>query len=88
LYEKLQPVLKIASWGIRSSESFGYRLPSIFKAIGELRMAIGENFTSADLDVLVFECDRIYDPVKKDGAYTIVKKSSGKRAPEATGIRD
>jgi hypothetical protein len=90
LYEKLQPVLKIASWGIHSSESFGYRFPSIFKAIDELRMAIGEKFTSADLVVLVFECDRIYDPVKMDDAYTVGRKSSGKRAPEAivgtTGI--
>lgn len=25
-------------------------------------MTISENFTSADLDIFVFECDSIYDP--------------------------
>lgn len=61
--------MKIASWtthhGARAPEFkrfYGCHLPSIFKAISELRTAIGEKFTSADLDVLVFECDRTYEP--------------------------
>jgi hypothetical protein len=81
--------LKIASWAPRSpenQESFGNRLPSIFKAINEVRMAIGENFTSADLDIIVFECDRIYDPAGMDDpdAYGDGRQSRGKRAPEPT----
>ena len=71
-------------------KSFELHLPSIFKAINELRMAIGEKFTSADLDIFVFECDKIYDPANMDNAFDDGKHSSSKRAPEAilgtTGI--
>ena len=70
--------------------SFESRLPSIFNAINELRMAIGENFTSADLDIFVFECDKIYDPVIMEDAYRDGRQSGGKRASEpivgTTGI--
>jgi hypothetical protein len=83
----------IASWGARSpenEESYGNRLPSIFKAINELRTAIGEKFTSADLEIFVFECGRTYDPTIMEDAYGDGRQSSGKRAPEAivgaTGI--
>ena len=93
LYQKLQSILVIASWAARSAEdedSYGNRVPSIFKAMTELRTAIGENFTSADLDVFIFECDKIYDPTIMEDAYGDGRQSSGKRAPEAivgtTGI--
>ena len=86
----------IASWTTLSSDhedSYGNCLSSIFKAIYELRMAIGENFTSADLDIFGFECDTIYDPaVMMDDAYhgDGSQSSGNKRAPEAivgtTGI--
>ena len=53
-------------------------------------MAIGENFASADLDIFVFECDKIFDPAIMVDEYGGGKRSSGKRAPEAiigtTGI--
>ena len=53
-------------------------------------MAIGENFTSADLDIFLFECDKAYDPAIMEDAYDDGRQSSGKRAPEAivgtTGI--
>jgi hypothetical protein len=82
-----------ASWAPRSSEnekSYGNRLPSIFKAVTELRLAIGEKFTSADLDIFVFECDDIYDPRAMEDAYGDDRQSSGKRTPEpivgTTGI--
>jgi hypothetical protein len=77
--------LKIASWAARSpenEESYGHRLPSIFKAINELRIAIGEKFTSADLDVFVFDCGETYDSAKMDDAYSDGRQLSGKRAPE------
>ena len=83
----------IASWTSLSpdhEDSYGNRLPSIFKAINELRTAIGENFTSADLEIFVFECDMIFDPASMDDAYGDGRQSSSKRAPEAivgtTGI--
>jgi len=93
LYQKLQSILLIASWTARSLEnekSYGNRLPSIFRAIIELRKAIGENVTSADLEVFVFECDKIYDPAIMEDQYGDGRQSTGKRAPEAiagtTGI--
>ena len=83
----------IASWTTRSLEhedSYGHRLSSIFKAINELRMAIGEKITSADLDIFVFKFDKSYDPETMDDTYSDGRQSSGKRAPEAivgtTGI--
>lgn len=87
--------MRVASWKapVRSPEDedyYGLDLPSIFKAINELRMAIGENFTSADLDIISFECDKIYDPEIMDNAYSDGRQSRGNRAPEdivgTTGI--
>ena len=75
----------VALWKAQSSEheeSYGHRLPSIFKAVNELRMAIGENFTSADLEIFVFECDKPYEPGFMDDAYGDGKQPSDKRAPE------
>ena len=46
-------------------------------------MAIGENFTSADLEIFVFECDMIYNPANMENPYCDDRQSSGKRAPEA-----
>lgn len=93
LYQKLKSVLTIASWRRRSSESedsFRDLLPSLFKAINQVRMVIGEKFTSADLDTRVFECNKIYNPGQMDDAYSDGRQSSGKRASEAiagtTGI--
>ena len=86
----------IASWTARSVESedaFKRRLSSVFKATNRLRMAIGEKFTSADLDILVFKCDKIYDPATMDDAHSGYGRHpsrGGKRASEAivgtTGI--
>jgi hypothetical protein len=76
----------VASWTIRSSEdelSCGNRVPSIFTAINELRTAIGENFTSADLEIFAFECDKIYDPGNMEHAYGDGGQSSGRRTAEA-----
>jgi hypothetical protein len=81
-------IFKIASWtsgSPESIESFIRHLPPIFKAANELRIAIGEHFTSADLDISVFDCGRTYDPSYMKDGYPI-----GIRAPEiiagTTGI--
>ena len=79
LSEKLMSVLMIASWGAHSTESYRHRLLSILSAIYELRTAIGEKFTSADLDIVVYECDGTYNPAKMDDAYGGGKQSSGKQ---------
>jgi len=93
LGQKLLSVLTVAAWMAGSSEnekSFTHRLPPIFKAVNELRVAIGEKFTSADLDISVFDCHTTYDPSIMDDAYGDGRQSSGKRAPESivgtTGI--
>ena len=58
---------------------------SIFQAVNEFRLAIGEIITSADLDtkVFVFDCDDSFDPAIMEEAYGDYRQSSGKRAPEA-----
>ena len=93
LYKRLQSVLIIASWAPRTpkdEESYGNRLPSIFKAINELRMAISEKFTSADLVIYEIEFGKIYDTTIMEDAYDDRRQSSDKRALEAivgnTGI--
>ena len=87
--------MKIASWRatVRSHDDedyYGLRLPSIFNAINELRIAIGENFTSADLDIISFECDQMYDPAIMDDAYSDSRQSGRKSTTEeivgTTGI--
>ena len=87
-------VLRTAAWTAGSPEnreSFLHRLPPIFKAVNELRIAIGEKFTSADLDVSVFDCDVSYEPAYMEDAFADARQpTSGKRAPEVivgtTGI--
>ena len=53
-------------------------------------MAIGENFTSADLDIYAFGFGKMYDPTIMEDAYDDGRRSSDKRAPEpivgTTGI--
>ncbi|KAF8805137.1 hypothetical protein BYT27DRAFT_7192783 [Phlegmacium glaucopus] len=95
LFEKLMSVLKIASWMPGSpdnQESFRHRLPPIFKAVNELRMAIGEKFTSADLDVCTHDCGTGYVPSYMEDGYgdSRQQQSNDKRLPEivagTTGI--
>ena len=79
----------VSSWGARSpkdGDSYGDRLTSIFKTINELRTAIGENLTSADLDVFMLDCDKIYDPANMDYADCDGKQPSGKRLGEPEAI--
>lgn len=46
-------------------------------------MAIGEKIMSVDLDTIVFECDRTYDPANMDTAFSDGRQSSSsKQAPE------
>ena len=53
-------------------------------------MAIGEKFTSADLDIYVFKCDHNFVPGIMDDAYGDGRQSSDKQALETivntTGI--
>ena len=75
-----------ASWAPRFpevEESYAHNLSSIFKAINELRIAIGEKFTSADLEIFAIDCDKPYNPGTMEDAYSDGRKSRGKRAPEA-----
>ena len=73
-----------------NGKSFADCLPHIFKAVNELRMAIGEKFISADLAISVFDYDMAYDPSCMDVAYGDGRRPSSKRAPDTiigtTGI--
>ena len=92
LTQKLISVLKVAAWTAFTEDQgrFLHRLPSIFKAVNELRIAIGEKFTSADLHISVFDCGSVYQPSYMDDAYSDGRQSSDKRAPKpiigTTGI--
>ena len=84
----LLSVLKVAAWAAGShenQESFLHRLPPIFKAVNELRIAIGEKFTSADLDITIFECGGTYEPSYMEDAYDDARQPSGKRAEVIVG---
>jgi len=92
LPQKLMSVLNTAAWTAATAdqENFLHRLPPIFKAVNELRIAIGEKFTSADLDISIFDCESSYQPSFMDDAYGDGRQPSDKRAPElivgTTGI--
>jgi hypothetical protein len=93
LFQKLMSVFKVATWdtSAKNRESFEHRLPPIFKAVSELRTAMGEKFTSADLEISVFDSDTLYDSSIMDDAYSDSRlPPGGKRAPEVifgtTGI--
>ncbi|KAF8801848.1 hypothetical protein BYT27DRAFT_7261625, partial [Phlegmacium glaucopus] len=86
---------RIASWipgSPNNQASFRHRLPPIFKAVNELRIAIGENFTSADLDVCTHDCGTGYVPSYMEDGYgdSRQQQSNDKRPPEivagTTGI--
>ena len=57
-------IFKIAGWDIRSLDhlkAFEQKLPAIFKAVEDLRLALGEKVTSIDLEVNVVRPDFVFD---------------------------
>lgn len=69
---ELREVLVAASWEIKSEDalrSFGARLEAIFKAILDVRVAIGEKVTSADIEVYVVPPGSPFDNAHMEDEY-------------------
>jgi len=70
LLDSLMKVFQSTSWGFSSSpealRTVENRLAPIFKGILEVRIALGEKFTSADIEV-----DVVYFGQKFDGTYMV-----------------
>ena len=62
------------------------RFYTVFLPFSKPSIAIGENFTSADLGISTFECGRTYEPSYMEDAYDDARQPSGKRAPEVNPL--
>ena len=83
----LLSVLVIAGWSTREPDQqhqFERRLPPIFKAVQDLRKALGEDITSMDMDVAIIDPDDSFDPTYMEDGYGYARVSSGswKKTPE------
>ncbi|KDR69829.1 hypothetical protein GALMADRAFT_255647 [Galerina marginata CBS 339.88] len=83
--EHLRGVLIIASWDSPPSpenqSAFEQKLVPIFKAVEDLRVALGEKFTSADLEVGTVRSGSKFEPWMED-AYGDGRQSGGKQASQ------
>ncbi|KAF8901863.1 hypothetical protein CPB84DRAFT_1746871 [Gymnopilus junonius] len=86
IVDSLKSVLVIAEWGSPSPKdqevSFLQKLPPIFKAIEDVRIALGEKFTSADLEVNVVRTTAKFDGKWMEDAYGDGREAGGKKAKE------
>ena len=83
----LLSVLVTASWSTRESDQhhqFERRLPPIFKAVQDLRKALGEDVTSMDMEVAIIDPGDAFDPTYMEDGYGDARASSGsgKKTPE------
>jgi len=81
-------VMSVAGWTTQAAdehEQIEKRLTSIFKPLLDLRKAIGEDVTSADLEIAVIEPSTPFDPDYMEDAYEDGRNApkSKKSAPEA-----
>ena len=80
-------VLIIAGWSTREPDQqhqFERRLPPIFKAVQDLRKALGEDVTSMDMEVAIIEPGQAFQPTYMEDGYGDARASSGsgKKTPE------
>jgi len=81
LTTQLDSILAVASWEISSPEdkrSFEARLHAIFKVVLDVREAVGEKFTSADIEVGYVEANTAFDNVYMEENYAADSEGSGK----------
>jgi len=72
LTTELDAILALASWKIGSAEdkhTLEARLPAIFKVVVDVREAIGEKFTSADIEVSHVEPNTPFNKVYMEETY-------------------
>ena len=80
-------VLLIAGWSTREPDQqhqFERRLPPIFKAVQDLRKALGEDVTSMDMEVALIYPGDPFNPTYIEDGYGDARASSGggKKTPE------
>ena len=83
----LLSVLVTAGWSTRESDQqhqFERRLSPIFKAVQDLRKALGEDVTSMDMEVAIIDPGDAFDPTYMEDGYGDARASSGsgKKTPE------
>ena len=83
----LLSVLVIAGWSTREpvhQDQFERHLPPIFKAVQDLRKALGEDVTSIDMEVAIIDPGDAFDPTYMEDGYGYARVSSGswKKTPE------
>ena len=86
-------IFKIAAWDIGSPDNlkaFEQKLPAIFKAVEDLRLALGEKITSVDLEVNVVGPGFLFDHRWMVDGYGDVRQGNMKKSAEVvagtTGI--
>jgi len=80
-------VLIVAGWSTREPDQqhqFERRLPPIFKAVQDLRKALGEGVTSTDVEVVIIDPGEVFKPAYMEDGYGDARASSGngKKTPE------
>jgi len=80
-------VLIIAGWSTREPDQqhqFERCLPLIFKAVQDLRKALGEDLASMDMEVAIIDPGEAFNPTYMEDGYGDARASSrsGKKIPE------
>ncbi|KAJ3500447.1 hypothetical protein NLJ89_g9791 [Agrocybe chaxingu] len=69
----ISKIFDVAGWDFPGPEqrtSFQRQLSTLFNAIKEIRLVLGQQFTSADLEVRIPRTNMVYDPSLMDEAYS------------------
>ena len=78
-------VFQSASWDLSSPEAqrtIENQLSPIFKGILEVRMALGEKFTSADIEVISIEFGQTFNRAYMEDAYGDDRRGGGNTEPD------
>ena len=73
-------VLVIAGWSTRKPDQqrqFKMRLPPLFKAVQDLRKALGEDITSTDMELAIIDPGEAFNPTYMEDGYGDARVSSG-----------
>ena len=76
----LLSVLVIAGWSTREPDQqhqFERRLPPLFKAVQDLRKALGEDVTSMDMELAIVDPGEAFNPTYMEDWYGDARVSSG-----------
>jgi len=79
-------IFKIAEWSIGSQGkliAFEQKLPAIFKAVEDLRLALGEKITSIDLEISVARPGVPFDHQWMEDRYSYARKGNTKKTSES-----